>query len=118
MSEAVGEFASDRGPTEVWAVGEAVYDETQGKLVILFGSSLRLLDDEHPDEVFAAEWLPDREILRKSIPAERAFEYARELFVAWTVKVRWTIPAFRAGPIPDANASPIFRELRVDAPRT
>jgi hypothetical protein len=92
MSDVAGEFESERGPAEVWAVAEAVYDESQNKLVILFGSSLRLLDPDHPDEVFTTEWLPERDILRKIIPMERAYEYAQELFGAWTIKVRRSIP--------------------------
>lgn len=40
MSDVAGEYISDRGPAEVWAVAEAVYDETQSKLVLLFGSSI------------------------------------------------------------------------------
>jgi len=35
ISDVVGEFESERGPVEVWAVAEAAYDETQSKLVIL-----------------------------------------------------------------------------------
>ena len=92
MSNVVGEFQSERGPVEVWAVAEAVYDETQSKLVILFGSSLSSLATDHEDEVFAAEWLPEREILRKTIPVDHAYEYAEELFGAWMIKVRRTIP--------------------------
>ena len=92
MSDVVGEFESERGPVEVWAVAEAAYDETQSKLVILFGSSLRSLDPDRPDEVFTSEWLPDRDILRKTIPVERAYEYAQELFGAWMIKVRRSIP--------------------------
>jgi len=92
MSDVVGEFESERGRVEVWAVAEAVYDESQSKLVILFGSSLRSVDPDHPDEVFTSEWLPERDILRKTIPLERAYEYAQELFGAWIVKVRQSIP--------------------------
>ena len=93
MSEVVGEFESNRGQVEVWAVAEAVYDEVQSKLVILFGSSLRSLDLERKDEVFAEEWLPERDVMRKTIPVERAYQYAQELFAAWAVKVRRSIPA-------------------------
>jgi len=92
MSDVVGEFESERGPVEVWAVAEAVYDESQSKLVILFGSSLRSLDPNHPDEVFTSEWLPERDTLRKTIPVERAYDYAQELFGAWMIKVRRSIP--------------------------
>ena len=92
ISDVAGEFESERGRVEVWAVAEAVYDESQNKLVILFGSSLQRIDPDHPDEVFTSEWLPEREILRKSIPIDRAYEYAQELFAAWTIKVRRSIP--------------------------
>jgi len=53
---------------------------------------LRSLDPDRPDEVFTSEWLPDRDILRKTIPVERAYEYAQELFGAWMIKVRRSIP--------------------------
>ena len=92
MSNVVGEFQSERGAVEVWAVAEAVYDETQSKLVILFGSSLGSLEAGHEDEVFAAEWLPEREIHRKIIPVSRAYDYAQDLFAGWMTKVKRTIP--------------------------
>ena len=95
MSEVAGEFESELGKSEVWAVAEAVYDETKSQLVILFGSSLRSIDPLHEDEVSTAPWLPERDVIRKWIPIEKAYKYAHELFAAWVIKVRRSIPTRR-----------------------
>jgi hypothetical protein len=55
-------------------------------LIILFSSSLRIVDG--PDVLYAAQWLPDREVMRKVIPMNRAFNYANDVFHAWADKVR------------------------------
>jgi hypothetical protein len=89
FSEVVGEIESDKGPSEVWAVAEAAFDEGRSQLIILFSSSLRAIDG--PDVLFPAQWLPDREALRKVIPINRAFNYANDLFHAWADKVRQTV---------------------------
>ena len=107
MSETVGEILTQDGPAEIWAAAEAAYDETHSKLVILFGSSLRLLSEEHRDEVFSPDWLPERDIVRKTIPVARAYDYAQELFAAWAVKVKRSVPTVHL-----VNIGSVTAELR------
>jgi hypothetical protein len=93
LSDVAAEFESEQGPAEVWAVAEASFDESSSRLTILFSSSLRLIEGERQDELLGATWLPDREVIYKSIPVERAVSYSNELFQAWVEKVRRSVPA-------------------------
>ena len=93
FSEVAGEFDSEHGPAEVWAVAEATFDESRSRLTILFTSSLRLTDGGRQNELVGAAWLPEREVIYKFIPRERTISYSNELFHAWLVKVRRSVPA-------------------------
>lgn len=92
FSAVAGEFDSEHGPAEVWAVAEASFDESSSRLTNLLSSSLRLTDGESQDELLGASWLPERELLQRFIPANRVVGYSKELFDAWIVKVRQSIP--------------------------
>lgn len=92
MSQVVGECESDSGAAEVCAVAEASFDESQCRLTVLFESSLRSMDFDRYDQLFRAQWLPDREVIRRSASFDEAFDVAHELFRDWTLKVRESIP--------------------------
>lgn len=92
ITEALGVVATQHGPREVCATGDARYEESKHQLVMDLTSFLRPTDLVAPEYHTTARWMPTPESLRESVDPVDATALAREIFFRWVRRVRAAAP--------------------------
>ncbi len=93
--QTLDEIPTDAGRFEVVAAAEGAYVDRAGRLHVEMEAFLRPVRLNEPERYLAADWLPATEVVEEPVPEERATDIARELFLAWSCRVRAAIALHR-----------------------
>jgi hypothetical protein len=100
--QTLDEIPSDAGTFEVVAAAEGAYVDQAGRMHVEMEAFLRPVRLSELESYLAADWLPAAVVVEEQVPEERATDVARELFLAWSCRVRAAIALHR-----DLAASPV-----------
>ena len=78
---------------EVCANGRASFDDETHRLEVALDSFVRRFEMRGKDEVLKPPWLPRQDNVKTEVSLDEAPDAAKEIFDAWTRKVRGSIPA-------------------------
>jgi hypothetical protein len=77
---------------EICATASAAYYDDTHDLVVELASMVRAVHHDGPDEELHPSWLPRADKVRIHLDREEAPEAAKDVFQAWSRKVRESIP--------------------------
>lgn len=83
----------NRDSYEVCATAQATYDEPARKMRMVLDAFLRRFEMRGRDKIFRPPWLPRGDVVETHVSREEAPEAAKEIFGAWTQKVRKVVPS-------------------------
>ncbi len=95
ISEIVQDLDLELEPKELCASAEADYDASQAALIIRLDAFVRQVNFAGPDVCTRPAWLPQAETLHEGVSIDEASDLARDIFKAWTKKVRAAAAAAR-----------------------
>ena len=88
ISQTVVHVYAENGRCEVWASGNAKYDETHARLEVKLDSFLRRSWD---DKRARADWLPNSQTVMSTASFEEGTSIAKEIFNNWLRRVRQAV---------------------------
>ena len=90
-TQIVGPFRMGGEDFEVYAIGEAQYDEERSQLVLELDSLVRPVNFRSREQHLHADCLPKKQLFKESVSQDEAPELARDIFHRWVGTVRQSI---------------------------